>query len=187
MNRFWLDITRVCIITLFFVFVFVANDVKSQSTESIKTTIYISSVDSTEDFYVLLSHDSTRKYKIVSRKVPVSKPNIQIGKEYDVTLININNSYPIGLQIHNPCDVFFNFGEGNMITNDVESKCEIYYCEDFFGLYYTTDISEQNELIQWIKNNPIEVKSICQNFRKRHLTKRRFMKSKIHKSKNLDR
>lgn len=178
MNYFGLDITHIRLIILVFAFIFVVKDVTSQSTEGINKTICVANVDSTKDYYILQSYDSTRKYKIVSRKVPVSKQNIQTGKKYDVTLININNTYPKGLQINNPCDVFFNFGEGNLISNDVESECEIYYCKEFFGLYYTTDDLEQGEYLRWIKNNPIEVQSLRNIFRKGHINKYRVKKKK---------
>lgn len=161
--------------------VIVANDVKSQSMEQINTTIYISSIDTTRDYFVFLSSDPTRKYKVISRKVPTSKQNIHINEPYNVTLVNlIYKLYPKELlPFSNLCDVDFNFGEGNLITNDVESRCEIYYCKEFFGLYYTTDDLEQEEYLQWIKDNPVEVKALGKNFRK-DVYQRRTNKARRH-------
>lgn len=170
-----------CHITLVIAIVIVANDVKSQSMEQISTTIYISSIDTTRDYFVILSSDSTRNYKIISRKVPTLIQNIHYNEPYNVTLINLlYKFYPKELlSFSNPCHECFNFGEGNLITNDVESRCEIYYCKEFFGLYYTTDILEQDEYQQWIKDNPVEVKALSKIFRK-DVFQRRTNKARRH-------
>ena len=167
------------------VFVFVANDVKPQSTGQINTTIYVSSIDTTKDYFIFLSSDSTRKYKVISRKVPTSKQNIHINEPYNVTLVNLlYKFYPKELlPFSNPCHECFNFGEGNLITNDVESRCEIYYCKEFFGLYYTTNDIEQDEYIQWIKDNPVEVKALGKNFSK-DVYQPRINKSRRHNNKH---
>lgn len=164
---------------------FVAKDVKSQPTGQINTTIYISSIDTTKDYFVFLSYDSTREYKVISRKVPTSKQNIYINKPYNVTLVNLlYKFYPKEiLPFSNPCHESFNFGEGNLITNDVESRCEIYYCKEFFGLYYTNDDLEQDEYLQWIKNNPVEVKALGKNFSK-DVYQPRIKKSRRQNNKN---
>lgn len=168
-------------VTLVIAIVVVANNVKSQSMEQINTTIYITSIDTTRDYFVFLSSDSARKYKIISRKVPTLIQNIHHNEPYDVTLINLlYKFYPKELlPFSNPCHECFNFGEENLITNDVETRCEIYYCKEFFGLYYTTDTLEQDEYLQWIKDNPVEVRALSKNFRK-DVYQRRTNKSKIH-------
>lgn len=163
---------------LVFAFILIVNNTKPQSTVIINANVQISSVDSTKDYYVFQSSDSTRKYKIISRKIPMQKQNIHIGEQYNVTLKSLNDSYPKELQTDNPCDVFFNFGDGNLISNDPESRCEIYYCKEFIGLYYTTDDLEQDEYAKWIEINPIEVKSLRNNHKKSHIYKHRIKKLK---------
>jgi hypothetical protein len=118
--------------------------------------IEIVNIDSTQDYYLIYAYSNNLHLKIISRKCPYYKRNIEVSKKYIVTIASFNENLPEKFQISNPCDVNFGFEDGNYISNDLEWGCNLYYANEILGLFYSTNNLEIYDYYNYIENNPLK-------------------------------
>lgn len=142
---------------------FFSNDLYSQNIEENKISnvynIEIIKFDSTKDYFVIYAISDERKFKIVTRKIDSACRNVFVKETYTVALKSVNKSLPIYLKGSNTCDIYYDWGIGNIIINESEWECDIFLTNEIFGLCYTKDDNMIDKYKKWLEENPIPLHS----------------------------
>ncbi len=118
--------------------------------------IEVAEIDSTKDYYIIYATEQStnERLKIVVRKIG-GRRNIYIGTKFHVSLYNLIQHSPILTDIDMPCDWHYGFPNGNVILNEPDCGCNLFYAKEIFGLYYTHSQSEIEQYHEWIRKHPL--------------------------------
>ena len=72
-----------------------------------------------------------------------------------MSLYNLIQHSPILTDIDMPCDWHYGFPNGNVILNEPDCGCNLFYAKEIFGLYYTHSQSEIEQYHEWIRKHPL--------------------------------
>ncbi len=116
--------------------------------------IEIIKIDSTQDYYMIYAISNNQKLKIITRKCPIYKRNIEVSEKYWVTVASINENF-LSSRFNDPCHVTMGF-DGNAIYNETEWNCDLYFVYEILGLFYSTNKDDIEAYYIYLENNPLK-------------------------------